>query len=84
MRRLVTLLREDLAARQVLRRNFLQFARGENEGHLGHVKAIVTLDEDNQFVLRLEKAYWVLVDDPTQEQTHAIKAAILDFSDGEA
>ena len=26
---------------------------------------ILMLDEDNRFVLRLEKAYWVLVDDPT-------------------
>ena len=54
---------------------------GKNEGHLGHVKANVMLDEDNRFVLWLEKAYWVLVDDPTQEQTHAIKAAILEIID---
>ena len=80
--RLVTLLREDLTARQVLRRNFLQFATGKNEGHLGHVKAIVMLDEDIRFVFRLDKAYWVLVDDPTQEQTQTIKAAILEISAG--
>ena len=42
------------------------------------------LDEDDRFVLRMEKAYWVLVDDPTQEQALAIKAAILDISEGEA
>ena len=46
-----------------------------------HAKAIVMLGEDSRFVLRLEKAYWVLVDDPTQEQTHAIKAAILEIGD---
>jgi len=80
---LVTLLREDLTARQVLRRDFLQFAKGKNEGHLGHVKAVVMIDHDNRFVLRLEKAYWVLVDDPTQEQAQAIKAAILEINEGE-
>ena len=84
VRHLAGLLREDLTARQVLRRNFLQFVTGKNEGHLGHVKAIVMLDEDNRFVLRLEKAYWVLVDDPTQEQTHAINAATLEIDEGES
>ena len=39
--------------------------------------AIVALDEDNRFVMRLEKAYWVLVDDPTHEQAQAIKDVIL-------
>jgi len=80
---LVALLREDLTARQIMRRDFLQFARGKHEGHLGHVKAIVMLDEDNRFVLRLEKAYWVLVDEPTQQQTQAIKAAILEINEGD-
>ena len=84
IRHLAGLLREDLTARQVLRRNLLQFARGENEGHLGHVKAIVMLDEDDRFVLRMEKAYWLLVEDPTQQQTQAIKAAILEINEGEA
>ena len=76
-RHLVTLLREDLTARQVLRRNFLQLVTSQNKGQLGHVKAVATLDEDNWFVLRLENAYWVLVDDPTEEQARAIKGAIL-------
>ena len=79
---LVALLREDLTARQVLRRDFLRFARGKNEGHLGHVKAVVMLDQDNRFVLRLEKAYWVLVDEPLQEQEQAIKTAILGIMEG--
>ena len=84
VRYLAGLLKEDLTARQILRRNFLQFVTGKHEGHLGHVKAVAALAEDHGFVLRLEKAYWVLVDDPTEEQTHAIKAAILDICEGEA
>ena len=47
------------------------------------MKAIVTLDQDNRFVLRMEKAYWVLVDEPIQQQTQAIKAAILEIGEGE-
>ena len=34
-RHLVTLLREDLTARQVLRRNFLQFVTGKTKGIWG-------------------------------------------------
>ena len=79
--RLVALLKEDLTARQVLRRNFLQFVRGKNEGHLGHVKAVAALGEEDRFVLRLENAYWVLVDDPTEEEARAIKGAILQLVD---
>ena len=48
------------------------------------MKAIVTLNQDNRFVLRMEKAYWLLVEDPTQQQTQAIKAAIQEINEGEA
>ena len=83
IRHLAGLLREDLTARQVLRRKLLHFVSGQAEGHLGHVNAIVMLDEDNRFVLRLEKAYWVLVDDSSHEQAQAIKEAILQLPIGD-
>ena len=83
VRHLVALLKEDLTARQTLRRNLLQFSWGKKNEALGDVRAVVKLDEDNRFVLRLEKAYWVLVDDPTHEQAQAIKDVILQLPVGD-
>ena len=51
---LVALLREDLRATPVLRRDFLQFTMGKNEGHLGNVKVVLMLDSDNRFCLRMK------------------------------
>ena len=72
-----------MTARQTLKRDLLPFAAGKEEGHLGHVKAVVMLDQDNRFVLRLKKEYWVLVEEPTPDQTQSIKAAILELIEGE-
>ena len=77
---LVRLLREDLTAGQVLKRDLLQFARGKNQGHLGHVKAIVMLGDDDMFALRLKTENWILVDNPTYQQAQAIKEAILELA----
>ena len=47
------------------------------------MKAIVTLDQDNRCVLRMEKAYWVLVDDSSHEQAQGIKEVILQLPIGD-
>ena len=45
---LVSLLREDLTAAQVLRRDFLQFVTGNDHYHLGDVRAVVRLDDEHR------------------------------------
>ena len=80
---LVALLREDLRATQVLRRDFLQFTTGKNEGHLGNVKAVLMLDSDNRFCLRMKTEFFLLIDDPTPRQLRLAKEMILELPLGD-
>ena len=83
-RHLVALLKEDLRSSQVLRRDFLQFARrAKNECNLGHVKAVAMLNEDNRFALRMKTEYFLLIDEPTPGQLQAARHTILDLPIGD-
>ena len=77
----VLMLQEDIEYGRVLRRDLLPFAVATNkEMHLGHVRAIAMLEDDQRFVLRLKKEMFVLEDAPTAEQTRAIKDNLLELS----
>ena len=80
---LVALLREDLKTAQVLRRDFLQFTRGKNQGHLGHAKAIVMLGADNRFCLQMKTEYFLLIDEPTPGQLQLARHMILELPIGD-
>ena len=77
----VLMLQEDIEYRAVLRRDLLPFAVAtDKEMHLGHVRAVGMLEDDQRFVLRLKKEMFVLEDNPTKEQEMAIKANLLELS----
>ena len=81
-RHLVELLREDIKSNQVLRRDFLRFAC-KDESHLGHVKIVAVLDEDdNRFALRMKTEEFLLIDDPAPGLWQAARHKILDLSVG--
>ena len=67
-RHLVELLREDFNIGRVLKRDLLKFVIDDQSSHLGTVKAVAMLDGDDRFLLRLQKASWVLVGNPTPAQ----------------
>ena len=78
---IVAMLEDDISVRDVLRRDLLPFAVStEKDAHLGHVRAIAMLEDDQRFVLRLKKEMFVLEDAPTAEQTRAIKDNLLELS----
>ena len=78
---IVAWLEEDLNVRDVLRRDLLPFAVStEQDNHLGHVKAIALLEDDQRFVLRLKTDIFVLNDNPTEAQVRAIKETLLELS----
>ena len=82
-RHLVALLREDIKSNQVLRRDLLRFATGKDESHLGHVKIVAVLDEDdNRFALRMKTEHFLLIDEPAPAHLQAARHKILDLSVG--
>ena len=82
-RHLVALLREDIKSNQVLRRDLLRFATSKDECHLGHVKIVAVLDEDdNRFALRMKTEEFLLIDDPAPWLWQATRHKILDLSVG--
>ena len=72
------MLKEDISARAVLRRNLMPFiVANDKEPHLGHIKAIAMLEEDEWFVIRLKKEMFVLWETPTDQQVREIKDNLL-------
>ena len=77
---IVAMLEEDLNVRDVLRRDLLPFAVStKQDSHLGHVRAIAMLDDDQRFVIRLKTEMFVLEDPPTKAQERAIKEMLLEI-----
>ena len=80
----VAMLRADIMVKGVLRRDLLPFAVStEQDSHLGHVRAIAMLEDDQRFVIRLKKEMFVLEDTPTKAQERAIKENLLELSPAE-
>ena len=81
-RHLVELFREDLNVGRVLKRDLIKFVIDNQSSHLGIVKAVAMLGSDDRFALRLQKAYWVMVDTPSAAQVSQIKESILELETG--
>ena len=81
-RHLVELFREDFTIGRVLKRDLLKFVIDDQSSHLGIVKAFAMLGCDDRFALRLQKAYWSLVDTPTSEQVEQTKELIWEMEIG--
>ena len=76
----VAMLRAGIMVKGVLRRDLLPFAVStKQDSHLGHVRAIAMLDDDQRFVIRLKTEMFVLEDTPTKAQERAIKEMLLEI-----